>query len=155
MGTKQQVIEDLFKYCKAKGNWEFGNELVKRYSQKNGFGNPFDVTKVDNSSVLPQMLRNIEIDLTLEQHGVITVVEGKNGFPEDFAVYQIFHPFKYYAMLRGENRLSVRQISTCYVLRRQEQGRSILRLYNYTFEDENELESIRLLKKAQYNLIKR
>lgn len=258
MGTKQQVIEDLFKHCRMGGNWEFSNELVKRYSEKNEFGNPFDVTKIDNSSVLPQLLRDedyfivhlgegrhrfvkgirlgyhcfekieqnetydwkyrqsllneldtsesnilsvasnqriihdflyedivanpkvynarrtkaslkyrignetlsatnvqIEIDLTLEYHGVVTVVEGKNGFPEDFAVYQIFHPFKYYTMLKHENRLGMRQITTCYVLRRQGQGRSTLRLYNYTFEDENELESARLLKKAQYNLIKR
>lgn len=258
MGTKHQVIEDLFKYCKERGDWEFDNELVKRYSEKNGFGNPFDATKVDNSSLLPQMLRDedyfivhlgegrhrfvkgirlgyhrfeevtpsetidwkyrrsllneldtsesnilsvasnqriihdflyedivaspkvynarrtktslrykvgnetisatnvqIEIDLTLEHQGVVTVVEGKNGFPEDFAVYQIFHPFKYYTMLRRENRLSIKQITTCYVLRKQEQGQSILRLYNYTFDDENEMGSIRLLKKAQYNLIKR
>jgi len=258
MGTKQQVIEDLFQHCKSKNTWEFDNALVKHYAEKNGFGNPFDVTKIDNSSLLPQILRDedyfivhlgqgrhrfvkgvllgyhrfeevepaemidwkyrpsilnefdtsesnilsvasnqrilhdflygdivaspkvynarrtkanltynvggetvsavnvqIEIDLTLEHHGIVTVVEGKNGFPEDFAVYQIFHPFKYYDMLRQANRLSIQQITTCYVLRKREANRSILRLYNYTFEDANELGSVTLLKKAQYNLVRR
>lgn len=54
----------------------------------------------------------MEIDLTMELHGVVTIFEGKNGFPENFAVYQLFHPFKYFSLLKEEknwplNRLHV------------------------------------------------
>jgi hypothetical protein len=98
----------------------------------------------------------MEIDLTMELNVIIAVFEGKNGFPEDFAIYQIFHPFKYYSNLKSANSLSVEKIICCYILRKRDpDGNSILRLYNYTFEDENRIDSIKLLKKAQYNLIKR
>jgi hypothetical protein len=82
-------------------------------------------------------------------------VEGKNGFPEDFAVYQLFHPFKYYYLLKQENNIAINKITCCYVLRRKQQDASILRLYDYTFDDINRIESIRLLKKAQYTLVRR
>jgi hypothetical protein len=97
----------------------------------------------------------MEIDLTMELHGVVTVFEGKNGFPNDFAVYQLFHPFKYYSTLKKENKLEVKMITCCYVLRKIDGESSVLRLYNYTFENENDIGSIKLLKNAQYNLIKR
>lgn len=96
----------------------------------------------------------MEIDLTMELDRVITVFEGKNGFPHDFAVYQLFHPFKYYSLLKKRNKLGVETITCCYVLRKRDNNVSALRLYNYTFADENDMNSIKLLKSAQYNLIK-
>ncbi|MFA3782002.1 hypothetical protein ABRY23_02920 [Melioribacteraceae bacterium 4301-Me] len=97
----------------------------------------------------------MEIDLTMELNGIITVIEGKNGFPKNFAIYQLYHPFKHYTILKNENKLEVKQINCCYILRKKERGSSIIRLYNYTFEDEDNMASIKLLKCAQYNLIKR
>jgi hypothetical protein len=97
----------------------------------------------------------MEIDLTMELHGEVTVFEGKNGFPKDFAVYQIFHPFKYYSVLKREKKLDVNSVTCCYVLRKLYGGQSVLRLYNYTFEDDEDIRSIKLLKSAQYNLIRR
>ncbi len=41
-------------------------------------------------------LIQMEIDLTMEFNGRVTLFEGKNDFPKDFAVYQLFHPFLYY-----------------------------------------------------------
>lgn len=99
--------------------------------------------------------QQMEIDLTMELHGNVTIFEGKNGFPKDFAVYQIFHPFKYYSILKRERGLDVNFITCCYVLRKVDGGRSVLRLYNYTFEDEEDIGSIKLLKNAQYTLIRR
>lgn len=257
MGTKQEVITEIFKICKNKNDFVFDNTLVKQVCKNFDFGNPFDVTKLDDTSKLPQILidedyfiihigkgkhkfvkgiksgfhsfeeihsNNIfnwkyrksilnefdtsesnilsvasnqriihnflyediiaapkvynarrtkmsfsynigkekivtqdiqmEIDLTMELQGIVTVFEGKNGFPENFAIYQIFHPFKYYSILKKENELDIKQITCCYVLRKKEKGSSILKLYNYTFEDENNMASIKLLKNAQYNLIK-
>lgn len=258
MGTKQDVITEIFKGCKKGKDFVFDNTLVKKVCKKHGFGNPFDITKIDDTSRFPQILLDedcfilhlgegrhkfvegiergfhvfekvdgkkifdwkyrksilneldtsesnilsvannqriihdflyedivaspkvynarrtkmnlsyqvgkekimaqnlqMEIDLTMELGGAITTFEGKNGFPENFAIYQIFHPFKYYSMLKKEKKLDVKQITCCYVLRKRERGISVLRLYNYTFEDENNMTSIKLLKNAQYNLIKR
>lgn len=97
----------------------------------------------------------MEIDLTMELGRVVAVFEGKNGFPKDFAIYQLFHPFKYYSTLKKERGLEVELITCCYILRKKEREGSILKLYNYTFKDENDLSSIKLLKNAQYNLVKR
>jgi hypothetical protein len=259
MGTKQEVIAELFKRCKAKGTWEFDNDLVRQVAASKGFANLFDATKIDHSALLPPELRRedyffvhlgaggkhrfvkgisigfhtfekildsevidwkyrqsilneldtsesnilsvasnqrvihdflyndivaspkvynarrtkrsieyrigtqriratnlqMEIDLTMELDGVVTVFEGKNGTPEDFAVYQLFHPFKYYKSIISELGLAIRMVTGCYILRERRQDRSVLRLYNYTFDDEDDMGSIRLLKKSQYNLIKR
>lgn len=258
MGTKQDVVAEFFRLCKKKGNFVFDNELVKKVCKKFSFGNPFDATKLDDTSKFPQILidedyfilhlgkgkhkfvKNIshgfhifeeiaedkifdwkyrksilnefdisesnilsvagnqriihdflyedivaspkvygarrtkmdmsyfvgkeridafnlqmEIDLTMELHGMVTIFEGKNGFPKDFAIYQLFHPFKYYSMLKNEKKLEIEMITCCYVLRKINKGSSILRLYNYTFVNEDDMSSIKLLKNAQYNLIKR
>lgn len=258
MGTKQNVVTEIFRFCKKRENFVFDNELVKKVCKKFGFGNPFDATKLDDTSKFPQFLigedyfilhlgkgkhkfvkgishgyhtfENInkdkifdwkyrksvlnefdtsesnilsvagnqriihdflyedivaspkvynarrtkmdmsyfvgkekieafnlqmEIDLTMELHGVVTIFEGKNGFPKDFAVYQLFHPFKYYSLLKKEKKLEVEMITCCYVLRKIDEGNSILRLYNYTFENEDDMGSIKLLKNTQYNLMKR
>lgn len=101
------------------------------------------------------VMKNIqmEIDLTMEYNGMVTIFEGKNGLPENFAVYQLFHPFKYFSNIKRENKLPIKQITACYVLRYRENDYSHLRLYNYTFKNENNICSIELLKNAQYNLI--
>jgi len=258
MGIKQEIITELYRNCKQKNNFIFNNDDVKQLCKKLGFGNPFDVTKLDNTSKFPKILleenffilhlgegkhifyneinhgfhkfesvddKNIfnwkyrksilnefdtsesnilsvannqriihdflyedivaspkvynarrtkmtfsyniceetifvknlqmEIDLTMEYLKQITIFEGKNGFPNDFAVYQLFHPFKYYSKLKEKNKLDINQISCCYVLRNIENGKSKIRLYKYIFEDENDMASIKLLKNAQYNLIVR
>lgn len=258
MGAKQDVISALFKECKARNNFIFDNNRVKDLCHKLGFGNPFDVTKVDNSSLLPDEIKKndyfiihlgsgrhqfvkginygyhkfetilqsekrdwqyrqsllnefdtsesnilsvvsnqriindflfediiatpkiynarrtkksfeynigdqiiitknlqMEIDLTFEHQGVVTVIEGKNGFPEDFAVYQLFHPFQYYWTLKQEHELEIKQITCCYILREKNKENSVIRIYNYTFDSESNIDSIRLLKKAEYKLIQR
>lgn len=258
MGTKQEVIAELFKRCQRKKTFVFDNTLVKQICKEYGFGNPFDATKLDDTSKFPQILLDgdyfilhlgkgrhkfvrginngfhcfeeidknnvfdwkyrksilnefdtsesnilsvasnqriihdflyedivanpkiysarrtkmdlsysvgkekikaqslqMEIDLTMELRGLITIFEGKNGFPGNFAIYQLFHPFKYYSVLKDEKKLSVEQITCCYILRKRGRSGSVLRLYNYTFRDEDDMTSIKLLKNAQYNLIKR
>jgi hypothetical protein len=97
----------------------------------------------------------MEIDLTTEYNGIVTVFEGKNNFPKDFAVYQLFFPFYYYYTLKKSNKLDIKEINCCYVLRKKEKEQSKIRIYQYTFEKPNDMSSIKLLKSAQYNLIKR
>lgn len=56
MGTKQDVITEIYQICKEKHDFIFDNDLVKQISRKYGFANPFDATKFDNTSKLPQLL---------------------------------------------------------------------------------------------------
>lgn len=97
----------------------------------------------------------MEIDFTLEYQGNVTVIEGKNKFPDDFAVYQLFHPYKYYCDLKKEKNINIKQVSSCYILRGQSEKGTVLRIYRYTFDDENQIGSIKLVEKAEYTLVKR
>ncbi len=97
----------------------------------------------------------MEIDLTTEYGGDITVFEGKNQFPEDFAVYQLFFPYFYYYNLKRREKLAVNRINACYVLRKKQNNSSVIRVYLYTFDNPQDMTSIRLIKNMQYNLIKR
>lgn len=54
MGTKQDVVTEIFKFCRDRGDFVFANTLVKQVCKKYGFGNPFDATKLDDTSRFPQ-----------------------------------------------------------------------------------------------------
>ncbi len=56
MDKKKLVIEELFKECSKRNKYIFNNNLVKEISKKIGFGNPFDVTKIDIKEKLPKSL---------------------------------------------------------------------------------------------------
>lgn len=56
MGIKQKVIADIFSFCKKRNNFIFDNMLVKQICKRYSFGNPFDATKLDNTSKFPQVL---------------------------------------------------------------------------------------------------
>jgi hypothetical protein len=53
MSKKDQVLTEVFEICQKRNNYVFHNDLVKDVSKKVGFGNPFDVTKIDNKDKLP------------------------------------------------------------------------------------------------------
>jgi len=98
----------------------------------------------------------MEMDLVLEYQGVVTVFEAKSKqkFPRDFAVYQLFHPAKYYHDRLREARLSAK-VNACYILKSGTGKRSPrvrVRFYLYEFEDFDRLDSIRLVRKAEYQL---
>jgi|GEM_PF-4722701 len=86
----------------------------------------------------------------MELHAVVMVFEGKNGFSKDFAVYQLFHPFKYYSMLKKEKKFELEMITCCYILRKIDKGNSILRLYNYTFENEDDMGSMPVFSRLAF-----
>jgi len=89
----------------------------------------------------------------MESNGLVTIFEGKNKFPENFAVYQLYHPYLYYHTLKENNQLPIKNISTCYLLRHRINGNSVLRVFNYTFSNPQDMTSIQLLKNAEYTLI--
>lgn len=53
MNIKAEIITQLYITCKKQNNMVFHNNLVKDICKKVGFGNPFDVTKLDNKAKLP------------------------------------------------------------------------------------------------------
>ncbi len=262
---KSQVIEDLLKICKKNNNFTFHNDLVKELCKKNGFGNPFDVTKLDNKGKLPEILQKkdyaivhlgsgyhcfvkgidkfyhnfepiqktidwkykksllnqynssesnilsvannqrilhhflfgkdtelddidiskrpktyfphrtktsfeynygkntklemkniqIEVDLTIEFQGTIGVFEGKNGKPDSFSIYQIYHPFLYYHNANKQEELKgkIKNIYCVYVVREKNDQYDIIKLWAYTFEDPIDITSIKFIKSCSYKLI--
>ena len=91
----------------------------------------------------------VEIDFTLEYLGAITVFEAKNGEPDDFNVFQLFNPYRYYRQVtEGQPGIA---INCCYLLRQGDR----LRLYLYSFADSQRPASIRLERNAEYVLVPR
>ena len=89
----------------------------------------------------------VELDATFEHNGRVTVIEAKNGFHDNFAVYQIFLPFLDY---QSKNIPGVKKVECCYLL--QDKPRNIIRLYLYSFTDPEDIGSIQLIKKSEYLL---
>jgi len=96
----------------------------------------------------------MELDMTCEYLNRVTVFEGKNGFPPDFAVYQLFHPWLYFTALCEEGQIAAESIDCCYLLRNIQDGLSTLRIYLYEFKSKDPA-SISLKKRAEYELIPR
>lgn len=97
----------------------------------------------------------IEIDLTIEYKGIIGIFEAKNGQPNSFSVYQLYHPFLYYQKAKNVQGVGdkIKQVMCVYVVRRKEQGQSILSLWAYTFSDIYDITSIQLVKSLGYRLV--
>jgi len=103
---------------------------------------------------IPAKLVQIEVDMTLENEGRITVFEGKNwkNNRNDFAIYQLYMPFRYYFQKMSKGEIEVDTIECCYVVRRQFKNGSDIMAYLYTFDDPEEMTSIRLKKANRYEL---
>jgi len=264
---KGQVIEELYKICKRKNDFIFHNNIVKDVCKKVGFGNPFDVTKLDSKIKLPEILvKNdmaiihigsgkhkfikgidkvyhdfepiqksikwnyqksllnqynssesnilsvannqrilhhflfrkdseledidilnrpktyfphrtktsfkysfgkeakleliniqIEVDLTIEFKGTIGVFEAKNGKPDSFSVYQLYHPFLYYynANLQDTIKGKIKEIFCVYVVREKSKAGDVLKLWAYTFSKPLDITSIKFVKSVEYKLIQK
>ena len=256
---KTQVLLRLLEMCQEKNDFRFHNDQVKDIARQVGFGNPFDVTKLDNLNLLPQALLDldlavihlgkgfhafvkgtrhvyhsfeaiadqvdwpyrksllnsynssesntlsvannqrilhdfafgqdtefdtgpielrpktyfphrtkkllyyevgkykvndllqIEVDLTIEFKGTVAVFEGKNGKPDTFNIFQLYHPFLYYhlanksdAGLHGQ----IKEIIGIYVIRQA----NTLNLWAYNFDKPLDPTSIRFLRAKAYRL---
>ncbi len=81
MGTKQDVITEIFRLCRDRRNFIFDNALVKQVCKRHGFGNPFDVTKLDDTSRFPQILLDEDYFILHLGKGGHKFVKGiSNGF---------------------------------------------------------------------------
>jgi len=103
---------------------------------------------------IPADLVQIEVDMTLEHEGSVTVFEAKNWKRGrgDFAIYQLYMPFRYYHQRMKNGDIEVNNIECCYVVRRNMPGGSDIDVYLYTFEDPEDMASISLIKCNRYEL---
>jgi hypothetical protein len=108
----------------------------------------------ENTKVALQNIQ-IEVDLTIEFQGTIGVFEGKNGKPDCFNIYQIYHPFLYYykANEKEEIKGRIKDIICVYVVHEKVKQDSILNLWAYTFTNPLDITTIKLIKSATYKLI--
>lgn len=102
----------------------------------------------------------LEIDLTTENNGFVTVFEGKNtkneiSWIENFNIFQLYNPYRYYYELKENQKLDIKKITACYLVRQKNKNGSIIRLFNYSFENPLDVTSIKILKKNEYILEKR
>lgn len=82
---KHKVLEELLKICEDANNLIFDNSLVKAICKQVGFGNPFDVTKIDCSLDLPDvMIKN--------DYALIHLGEGRHQFIK--GIVNVFHKFE-------------------------------------------------------------
>jgi len=97
----------------------------------------------------------IEVDLTIEYQGTIGIFEAKNGKPDNFSIYQLYHPFLYYynAKLKPELKNKIKKIICVYVVRNKVNGIDNISLWAYTFRNPKDITSIKFLKSATYKLI--
>lgn len=96
----------------------------------------------------------IEIDLTIEFQGTVGVFEAKNGTPDNFAIYQLYHPFLYYynANKLPEINGRIKQIYSVYVVKSIENKVTNLKMWAYMFTNSLDISSIQLIKSACYQL---
>ena len=92
----------------------------------------------------------IEVDLTIEFQGTIGVFEGKNGKPDSFSIYQVYHPFLYYYNANNETDLKgkIKEIICVYVVREKGKENETLKLWAYTFTNPLDITTIKLIKSA-------
>lgn len=115
-----------------------------KYSPKFNIGTtPIDCNKLQ-----------IEIDMTLEDKGTITVFEAKNWISgrNDFAVYQLYHPFLHYYTLMKKGDIDVESVNCCYAVRKVVEDGVQIMIYLYTFGDPFDMKSIRLIRSKSYLL---
>ena len=117
-----------------------------KYSPKFNIGTtPIDCNKLQ-----------IEIDMTFENNGTITVFEAKNWVRNrnDFAVYQLYHPFLHYYTLMKKGDIDVESVNCCYAVRKVVEDGVQIMIYLYTFDDPLDMTSIRLIRSKSYFLTK-
>lgn len=138
---KSQVLEELFKICKRKGNFTFHNDLVKDVSKKIGFGNPFDATKLDNKNKLPQLLLNNDYAVIHLGGGNHKFIKGINKVYHDFEPIQKTIKWKYRKSLLNQYNTSESNILSVANNQRI--------LHHFLFGKDKELDDVDVAKRPK------
>lgn len=97
----------------------------------------------------------IEIDLTIEYQGTVGVFEAKNGKPDSFSVYQLYHPFLYFHNANQHKTVDgrIKEILCVYLVRQKQKNGDVLKLWEYTFSEPTDITSMKFIKSVAYKLI--
>lgn len=85
INKKHLVLNDLLKHCIETNNFTFHNDLVKEISKKQGFGNPFDATKLDSSDKLP-------LEFKEQDYCILHLGKGRHKFIK--GISKLYHHFE-------------------------------------------------------------
>lgn len=85
VSKKDATLTELFEICQQQGNFEFDNDLVEQVARKHGFKNKFDATKLDNSTLLPEALRQAD-------YFVLNLGKGRHRFVQ--GIHNWYHTFE-------------------------------------------------------------
>jgi len=97
----------------------------------------------------------IEMDFIVERNGEIAIAEAKRSsrdLPKDFAVAQVYLPFRRLRNVLVRKGMTLNTRSLFLIQYFRPDGKPALRVYEYTFEDPQDMGSIRFLKNAEYIL---
>jgi hypothetical protein len=99
----------------------------------------------------------IETDFIVEKNGDLAVGEAKyfskiGFFPRDFAVAQVYLPFRRLMKLREQRKWKTSARCMFLVQYRPTEEEQAIRIYEYNFTDPNDMASIKLMKNSEYRL---
>jgi hypothetical protein len=96
----------------------------------------------------------IEIDALFESDDTIATVEVKNVKYPDFEIRQPYSTFRYLDRFVRDGQIpSKYKIKHLFVVANKGVKHEFYRIYEYTFSDWKHMDSIELVKSAQYNLV--
>ena len=88
MSKKKQVIEAVFHECQVRNDFVFDTHMLKKAAIVVGMGNPFDATKIDDKSKLPDLLLK-------KDYAIVHLGNGKHKFFKGIdLVYHDFEPIQ-------------------------------------------------------------
>lgn len=102
MSNKHLVLETLWQHCQMQSDYRFHNDLVKDICRELGFGNPFDVTKLDSKDKLPTSFLEQDICLLHLGKGCHRFVHGVDRLYHSFESMQVSIKWEYRKSLLNE-----------------------------------------------------
>jgi len=141
MNKKSQVLTEIFQICQQQNNYIFDNELVKDISKKVGFGNPFDVTKIDNKKKLPEILIQNDFVVIHLGSGKHRFIKGINNIYHDFEAIQNTIDWEYKKSLLNEYNTSESNILSVANNQRI--------LHHFLFEKDNEFDNLDITQRPK------
>jgi hypothetical protein len=95
MNTKHKVLNKILEISDENKNYIFHNDLVKDISRELGFGNPFDVTKIDDRNKLPDIYKKRDLAIIHLGSGNHKIVKGIKNLYHSFEPIQIEIDWEY------------------------------------------------------------
>ena len=110
--------------------------------------------RIDNQVVQVNGLQ-IEMDFIMEKGDEISLVEAKCSAgepPRDFAVAQVYLPYRRLLNVLAERGRNVGIRNLFLVQYRKDDGTTAIRIYEYTFDDPQDMSSLRFVNNAEFIL---